>query len=173
MMYCHQYLTARFPHLSTKVFNRSAHAHENDCDFLIVPAWDLEKLQLEPVNLAINIESMQEMNQVLVNFYIDYLDRNVREGGLIFLENSREHEFIGDWVFPDTWQCLFRHRTVRSWTIDHPTEIFCKTSTNQRPQNLMRSEAFFREISYAELVRDLTPEGQPYYPFGILKLLSL
>src|SRR5579864_7109214 len=110
MMYCYQYLKAHFPERTVKMFDRDAAGDGRDCDVLIVPAWDLDILQLDPVDLAINIESMQEMNQTLVDFYIRYLDNIVRENGLICLTNSREHEFIGRWTFPDVWQCLFKHR---------------------------------------------------------------
>src|SRR5262249_36736000 len=170
MMYCHQYLKARFPERSVKLFNPDA---SNDCDFLIVPAWDLEKFRPGPIDLAINIESMQEMKQDLVDYYISYLDKTVRNGGLIFLINSREHEFIGNWTFPDTWQCLFRHRTARSWSIDHPTEVFRKSSRSHRPQNLLRAEAFSQELRYVELVKQLQARSkQRHNPHGIPNMLQ-
>src|SRR5262249_50612455 len=60
MMYCHQYLRARFPERNVKLFDPHAGHATTDADFLIVPAWDIAALRPEPVDLAINIESMQE-----------------------------------------------------------------------------------------------------------------
>jgi len=170
MMYCHQYLTARFPHKRVRIFNPDTDSGTGDCDFLIIPAWHLEAARLDAVDLAINIESMQEMKQDLVDFYIRFIDRTVREDGLIFLINSREHEFVGNWEFPDSWQCLLRNRTARSWSIDHPTEIFRKTTQSQTPQNMLRAEAFRQECCYAEFVKELqTSNKQRYTPHGIPK----
>jgi SAM-dependent methyltransferase len=171
LMYSYQYLKARFPAANIRLFDGACSRAAKDCDFLIVPAWRLSELQLDPVDLAINIQSMQEMTQASVNFYIDYLDRQVVEDGIIYLENSREHEFIGDWTFPDRWQCLFRQRTVRSWTIDHPTEVFRKTSGQFRAQNLLRSEALRFDICHARAVQDLAPNDF-YSPIGMSKSVA-
>jgi len=173
MMYCHQYLRARFPQRNVRIFDPHASNASNDCDFLIVPAWDLRDFFPGPVDLAINIESMQEMRQDLIDYYVSYLDKTVRDGGLIFLINSREHEFIGDWTFPDTWQCLFRHRTARSWSIDHPTEVFRKSSRDHRPQNLLRAAAFSQEVRYVELVKQLQARNkQRHNPHCIPNMLQ-
>jgi putative sugar O-methyltransferase len=171
MMYCHLYLKERFPDRSVRIFNGDDST--NNTDFLIVPAWHLDRFHPPPVDLGINIESMQEMSQGLVDFYIGYLDRSVREDGIVFLINSREHEFIGDWSFPNTWQCLFRHRTARSWSINHATEFFRKTSRNQKPQNLLRTEAYWQETRYAEFVQELQfLNNQRFNPHGIPNMLT-
>jgi SAM-dependent methyltransferase len=172
LMYCYQYLKARFPSASVKMLHRDADVREIDCDFLIVPSWNLGSLELEPVDLGINIESMQEMHQKSVDFYIEYLDLHVAEGGIIFLENSREHEFIGNWTFPDNWQCLFRNRTARSWTNDHPTEVFRKTLTSHLPENILRRAIFFQEVCYARSVQELTPEDQFHSGIGMAKSVA-
>lgn len=173
MMYSHQYLKKHFPDRTVQVFRPDSDARPDTCDFLIVPAWHLGRLTLPPADLGINIESMQEMNQALVDFYLAYLDRSVRDDGIVFLINSREHEFVGDWNIPDTWQCLFRHRTARSWTIDHPTEVFRKTASSQRPQNMLRAAAYWQERCYAELVKELqTAQKLPNTPHGIENMLE-
>lgn len=172
LMYSYQYLKSRLPEADIRLFDEAGGSAAKGCEFLIVPAWKLSELQLDPVDLAINIESMQEMTQASVSFYIDYLDRQVVEDGIIFLENSREHEFIGDWTFPDHWQCLFRQRTVRSWTINHPTEVFRKASGQFRAQNLLRSEALRFDICYARTVRDLAPKEDFYSPIGMSKSVA-
>jgi hypothetical protein len=172
LMYCHEYLTARFPGRSVRIFD-PAQGEADEADFLIVPAWDLPAFRAPAADLAINIESMQEMSQSLVDFYIGFLDRTVADGGMIFLNNSREHEFIGDWEFPDTWRRLFQARTARSWTNDHPTEIFLKTSTSQKGINRVRAETYRRELAYVRLAEDLMLQaGRSLSPHGFVELLQ-
>jgi len=146
LMYCRQYLQARFPERRVRLFGQDVGPGDDAWDFLVVPAWELDRLRLPPADLAINIESMQEMNQALVDRYIGLIDASLREDGIVFLNNARDYLFVGDWVFPDHWQCLFRHRTARSWTADQPTEIFRKTARSQRAQNMLRGAAYWREL---------------------------
>jgi hypothetical protein len=91
---------------------------------------------------------------------------------MIFLNNSREHEFIGDWEFPDTWKRLFQARTARSWTNDHPTEIFLKTSASQKGINRVHAETYRRELAYVRLAEGLTEKAGGFLsPHGFVDLL--
>jgi len=88
------------------------------------------------------------MDQHLVDYYIDYIDQITNLGGLIYLVNSRDYKFKGEWRFPSHWCCLLRHNTLRSWTINHPHEIFIKSmkDSDYCRQNYLRNAFFIREI---------------------------
>ncbi|NTW85116.1 MAG: putative sugar O-methyltransferase [Holophagaceae bacterium] len=162
LMYCHQYLKHRFPDRKVMLFSPDRDI-DSDCDFLVVPAWHLDQLQLSNFDLGINIESMQEMNQELVDSYLGYFERKVRTDGLIYLVNSRDYKFQGSWNIPNNWQCLFRHRTPRSWTPNHPAEIFRRTTRDQSRQNLLRTATFCQELArlkkYTQIIK-LEPTNQ-------------
>lgn len=145
LMYCHQYLKHRFPDKKVRLFSPEMPA-DDAFDFLIVPSWHLPALKHAEFDLGVNIESMQEMNQGLVDFYLGLLDKKVRDGGQIYLANSREYKFRGTWSMPDNWKCVFRQRTARAWTEDHPAEIFKKTGMDQRRENALRAAAYAEEL---------------------------
>jgi hypothetical protein len=166
MMYCYRYLTTHFPNRKIVLYD-PATGFDPDYDVLIVPAWELDNVPIDMVDLAINIESMQEMNQNLVDYYLSYIENHNKNDGHIFLVNSREYQFIGQWRIPENWQCLFRQRTPRSWTIDHPIEVFRRTSTDQRPQNLLRAAAYRQDLCYVRLAKELLPlRNDTFSPHG-------
>lgn len=145
LMYSYQYLKHRFPEKNIQIFSGGDVA--NDIDFLIVPAWKLEELKATNYDIGVNIESMQEMNQELVDYYLNKLNAKIKIDGLIYLVNSREYKFKGNWSIPDNWQCMLRHRTPRSWTANHPAEVYLKRSVNYQAQNILRAAFFKVEIS--------------------------
>jgi hypothetical protein len=153
LMYCHEYLRARFPDKTTRMFRPDASME--DCDFLLVPSWHADALPKTAFDLALNIESMQEMNQGLVDYYISFLDERATDDSLIYFVNSREWLFKGAWNFPPSWETLYRHRSVRSWTADHPVEVFRKTSADVSGVNRLRSAAFKREVVAARQTDEL------------------
>lgn len=146
LMFCYQYLKHRFPDKIIHLFSPDMDT-STDFDFLIVPSWHLPAFQMSGFDLGINVESMQEMDQGLVDFYLSLLNDRIRENGEIYLVNSRDYKFKGRWSLPDNWECVFRHRTPRSWTIDHPAEVFKQTSSDQKRKNMLRSAAYFQELS--------------------------
>ena len=145
LMYSYQYLKNSFPEKKVRILT-SATPHDFDFDFLILPAWQINKLNIGKFDMSINIESMQEMNQELVDFYLRYFENSTCENGLVYLVNAREYKFKGTWNIPENWQCLMRHRTPRSWTANHPAEIYRKNELNHRSQNMLRSAFFEHEV---------------------------
>lgn len=147
LMYSYRYLQSAFPDKRVRLMERGEKFND-DFDFLIVPFWCSDQLPRHYFDIAINIESMQEMNQEVVDYYVQFLDDRVRDNGLIYLVNSREHIFKGRWSFPENWECLYRHRTIRSWTANHPTEVFRRTIGSQKAVNLLRQAAFSQELDF-------------------------
>lgn len=153
MMWFHVFMRRTFPDLKIGTLTDPATTDIADFDVLTIPAWHLAAVTLPQADIGINIESMQEMSQPLVDFYIALLDRVVRPGGRIMLVNSREHEFIGDWKFPPHWRCLFRHRSTRAWTEDYRTELFEKTDRDCSAENAIRELTYQRELALTRYYR--------------------
>lgn len=95
-------------------------------DVYIIPAWHFEKLNLYQYDCCINISSMQEMGQNHVDYYLNLFDRVLKEDGIVFLENSHDYIFKGEWNFKDSWERKVMFNTPASWTDYFPIEIFVK-----------------------------------------------
>lgn len=104
-------------------------------DISIVPAWYFEKVNVHQYDICVNIESFQEMNQHHVDYYLNLFDKVSAPGATIYTSNARDYYFRGKWNYPPSWQKLFCANTPRSWTRDHPTEIFRKTGEDSSEQN--------------------------------------
>jgi hypothetical protein len=76
----------------------------------------------------VNIESFQEMTQAAVDAYIDLFDRVADEDAIFYISNAHDYQFRGSWNYPPTWRRLICSNTPRSWTHDHPTELFVRAA---------------------------------------------
>ena len=106
-----------------------------DYDVYIVPSWHFEKINQQTYDLAINVQSMQEMHQHHVDYYFSLLNRITRQGGLIYLCNRRDHRFKGSWNIPNNWQCLLKCMCPRSWDREFPSEIYANSCGDYRKLN--------------------------------------
>lgn len=105
-------------------------------DAYVVPAWHFEKLNADNrFDVCVNIESFQEMAQHHVDHYLNLFDRLTVDEGTIYLSNAHRYVFRGRFAYPAHWQKLLCANTPRSWTLDHPTEIFRKTKSDQEAAN--------------------------------------
>jgi SAM-dependent methyltransferase len=151
LMYCHQYLRQRFPDKKVAVYFEQEPGEIADVDFLIVPAWRAaQALGAQEFELSLNIESFQEMSQPLVDHYIALLDRHTEKGGCVYMTNSRDYKFTGRYAFPPNWESVFRHRTLRAWTLDHPTEIFRKRPRANPATHRVREYFYRQELAAAQ-----------------------
>jgi len=107
----------------------------NEFDCYIIPAWYFAELNKEKYDICINIESFQEMNQQHVDTYLQLFDRVSVDGAIVYVDNARDYIFCGNWNYPDHWQKLFCSNTPRSWTADHPVEVFVKGNRDFSAQN--------------------------------------
>lgn len=154
LMYSYRYLQSAFPNKRVHLMEPGEPFSE-DFDFLVVPFWCCDQLPKNYFDLAINVESMQEMSQTAVDHYVKFIDERVKDEGAIYLVNSREHLFKGTWDFPQTWRCVYRHRTVRSWTANHPAEFFRKEKVEKFGINLLRQAAFDQELALYRQTQEL------------------
>src|ERR1019366_5350806 len=88
-------------------------------------------------DICVNIESMQEMNQYHVDYYLNLFNSVAVDGATIYLSNAHDYYFRGSFNYPTSWQKLFCANTPRSWRPDHPTEIFRKSEQDYSLPNRM------------------------------------
>ena len=113
-------------------------------DIFIIPTWHFVAKNKTNFDIGVNIESFQEMNQVEVDRYMKIFDSSIDNNGYIYLSNAHDYVFKGDWNYPASWQCCFRYNTPRSWTINHPTEVYSKNKKDNTEIN--KTLAYFSDI---------------------------
>jgi SAM-dependent methyltransferase len=111
-------------------------------DIAIMPSWHFEKLNRSSFDICVNIESMQEMNQEHVSYYLNLFQSVAADGATIYLSNAHDYYFRGSFNYPKNWQKLSCSNTPRSWTLDHPTELFRKTSRDYSMQNSVHDSIY-------------------------------
>jgi SAM-dependent methyltransferase len=98
----------------------------NRYDIAIVPAWHFDKVNTLRYDVCVNIESMQEMTQFHVDYYLNLFDSVAVDGATIYISNAHDYYFRGAFNYAKNWKKVFCENTPRSWRPDHPTEIFVK-----------------------------------------------
>ncbi len=148
LMYSYLYLKAQFPELSIGSYY-AGDEYNSDYDCYIIPSWRTDILKVKNFDLLINIESMQEMRQDQVDFYINLFDKLGSDNSIIYLSNARDYVFVGDWNIPDDWKTLYLNNTPRSWSANHPTHILVKDSNGScwRNQRDAHEQAFKNQIN--------------------------
>ncbi|MFY2509943.1 putative sugar O-methyltransferase [Vibrio pectenicida] len=127
IMFSYLYLSDQCPDAKIGFYYNGDDFDLDKYDIYIIPSWHFERLNNEKYDIAVNIESMQEMNFDEIQRFMSIFDRCVKDDGTIYLSNSKEYVHKGNWPYPDGWDCQFRQNTPRSWTKKHPTEVFKKT----------------------------------------------
>ena len=115
---------------SAATHSKPGSANLSSCDIAIVPAWHFERLNTLHYDACINIESMQEMSQYHVDYYLNRFQSTTSVGATIYVSNARNYYFRGSFNYPKNWRRLFCANTPRSWSMDHPTKIFRRTTEN-------------------------------------------
>ena len=138
LYYSHKYLAKVLPAATIRSYYDEPDASDfqfDRNDISIVPAWHFERLNRLSYDVCVNIESMQEMNQQHVDHYLKLFNCVVKPRATIYVSNSHEYYFRGVFRYPSNWQLLYRSNTPRSWTNNHPTEIFLKGNADFSVQN--------------------------------------
>jgi putative sugar O-methyltransferase len=160
LMYAYEYLRATFPNRRIgSYYAGDAYSPEFDC--YILPAWRTDELPDGAFDLAVNIESMQEMDGRQVSHFLGLFDRVTRPSACIYISNARDYVYKGDWHFPATWEVLYQHNTPRSWSRNHPTIVMRKGEDDYSTERAACERAF--ELEMAEWnpgLSTLTPAGR-------------
>jgi SAM-dependent methyltransferase len=127
--YARDYLRAACPDARIGFYYDGDAADIKNFDCYIAPAWHFQELNGgERYDVCVNIESFQEMTQAAVDAYIGLFDRIADDDAIFYLSNAHDYQFRGSWNYPPTWRRLFCSNTPRSWTRDHPTEVFARAA---------------------------------------------
>lgn len=117
----------------------------------ILPAWYFEQLNKAQYDVCINIESFQEMNQGHIDTYLQIFDRVSVDDATIYLDNAHDYIFRGDWNYPRHWRELFCSNTPRSWSDDHPAQVFMKSKGDFSSQNAILEDLHYYMQHKAEV----------------------
>jgi hypothetical protein len=90
----------------------------------VIPTWHFKRLNIYRYNILVSVNSMQEMSQEHVDWYLNLFDDTADSNALVYLNNAHDYTFRGAWNFPLRWQKLLSASTPRSWSENHPAEVF-------------------------------------------------
>ena len=130
LLYSYKYLTENFPDLKIGFYYHGDELDFDLFDCFIMPSWHYQPNKSE-FDVCINIQSMQEMNQEHVDYFLNLFDKSVSPEGIIYLSNEKDYVFKGPWNYPSRWNKVLNIRTPRSWTRNSPTEIYCINPTRE------------------------------------------
>jgi hypothetical protein len=129
LVYARDYLRAACPDARIGFYYDDDASEIENFDCYIAPAWHFQELNGSArYDACVNIESFQEMTQAAVDAYIDLFDRVADEDAIFYISNAHDYQFRGSWNYPPTWRRLICSNTPRSWTHDHPTELFVRAA---------------------------------------------
>jgi SAM-dependent methyltransferase len=135
LYYAKRYLEAACPKIRIGSYYYGDAFDIDKFECYVVPSWHFSALNTLKYDICINIESFQEMPQEHVDYYLRLFDDVTRDGATIYISNAHDYLFKGDWNFPKNWRKLLCSNTPRSWTRDHPTEVFEKSVGDFSVQN--------------------------------------
>jgi hypothetical protein len=135
LYYAKRYLQTACPDKSVGSYYDGEDFDLNRFDCFVLPSWRFEELNVHSYNVCVNIESFQEMSQNHVDYYLQMFDRVAGDGAVMYISNSHDYLFKGRWNYPQHWRKAFCAKTPRSWTRNHPTEIFVKSASDVSAAN--------------------------------------
>jgi hypothetical protein len=145
LMYAYAYLRSQYPELKIGSFY-AGDDYDTSYGCYILPSWRTSVLKDASFDICINIESMQEMQQHHVDFYLETFDRLTVARGEIYLSNARDYVFKGRWKIPPHWETLYLNNTPRSWTADHPTHILRKNEGDYSLERCAHESVFRQQV---------------------------
>jgi SAM-dependent methyltransferase len=135
-------------------------------DCYIAPSWRIDPIPKASIDLAINVQSMQEMEQHHVDEYLAWFDRALKPGsGIAYFCNRRDHLFRGKYRYPDHWQLLLKKCTPRSWTRDFPAELFRKGKRSFAAENRLHAAFYERDLRRESDVLLAAAKRRGYSPY--------
>ncbi len=137
LMYSYLYLSQNFPAMRIGFYYNEDPFDMDLFDCYIIPAWHFDvSAHAGSFDCCINIQSMQEMNQYHIDYYLNLFNNILKDGsGVAYLSNEKDYIFQGEWNYPGNWRLLLKTRTPRSWTRNSPTEVFLKGAGSFEREN--------------------------------------
>lgn len=84
----------------------------------------VENLPDRSVDLAINVESFQEMTQEWVDYWVSLINRKTKAGSYVYQSNAFEYRNMFDLNLGTNWRLLKSINHPRHWTNKHRTEVW-------------------------------------------------
>jgi SAM-dependent methyltransferase len=162
LVYAYEYLTRSNPEIEVGFSYRDDPFDMKRFDCYIAPTWRLDVIPKNFFDLAVNVQSMQEMDQRHVDYYLNWFDGALKQGGIAYLNNRRDHVFRGEWHYPAHWECLLKTCTPRSWKRDFPAEVFRKGNRSFAAENQVRDAFYRRELAGAAQSQAAAGEARGY-----------
>jgi SAM-dependent methyltransferase len=149
LYHSYQYISTRFPNLNVGwYYADDFNPRRYSC--FVVPIWHFERVNGRQLyDGAINVASMQEMESHQVSYCIKLFDRLVKLGGLIYLSNTRDFYYRGEFAYPANWKLLLKRNTPRSWWPYYPVEILRKLDGEFVEQNAIVEAGYLPEVAAA------------------------
>lgn len=165
LIYAYEYLSRARPDLRIGSFYRGDAYDLERFDIYICPIWHFETAGAGQFDLAINVQSMQEMAQHHVDYYLGWFDSVLKPGAVAYLCNRRDHVFRGAWHYPQHWECLLKICTPRSWIRDFPAEVYRKGERAYAGENALAETRYRRELGQANArqIADAAQAGHKIY----------
>ena len=137
LMYSYFYLSKNIPDLKIGFYYNGDSFDMDLFDCYIMPSWHFDASKSAGTfDSCINIQSMQEMNQYHVDYYLSMFNEVLKEkSGIAYISNEKDYIFQGNWNYPKTWKRLVKTKTPRSWTRNSPTEVFIKSEGDFETEN--------------------------------------
>ena len=140
LYFSYKYLSKYLDKKKVGFYYHDKNATFNKYDIIIAPPWyKIDKNK--KFDVAINIQSMQEMDQRHVDYYLKLFNKYLSNLGIIYLSNRKDHYFRGRYKVPKNWKLLIKTESPRSFIRDFPIEIYEKQKSiiNNRVNNLIAS----------------------------------
>lgn len=151
LLYSYKYLRKKFPELKIGFYYSGDELDFDVFDCYIMPAWHYMPTDYK-FDVCVNIQSMQEMAQHHVDYFLDLFDKSVASDGIVYLSNEKDYVFQGAWNYPDRWNLVLNIRTPRSWTRNSPTEIYSVAPRRDQYESAMRMTYEMQLIQYDKTV---------------------
>lgn len=150
LLYSYKYLRKKFPELKIGFYYNGDDLDFEKFDCYIMPAWHYIPSDYK-FDVCVNIQSMQEMAQHHVDYFLDLFDKSVASDGIVYLSNEKDYVFQGSWNYPDRWNLVLDIRIPRSWTRNSPTEIYSVSPRRDQYESAMRMAYEIQLIQYDKI----------------------
>ena len=160
LYYAKSYLEAACPAIRIGSYYHDDKFDLDNYECYIAPSWHFSTLNNLRYDICVSIETFQEMSQEHVDHYLSMFEEVACEDATIYISNARDYRFKGRWNYPKNWRKLLCSNTPRSWTQDHPTEIFKKSVGNFSAQNTVIDVSYMRAQRLEQRLRELTEHNQ-------------
>lgn len=150
LYYAKRYLEAACPGIRVGSYYTGDSFDLDRFECFVIPSWRFEALNTHTYDVCVNIESFQEMSQAHLDHYLGVFDEVTREGAVVYSSNAHDYLFRGTWNYPSGWRKAMCANTPRSWTPDHPTEVFVKSTGDWSKQNAILDAAHRYSLGYLD-----------------------